>query len=369
MKKQINPTIKAHLIRGAFYLLLLLAVCAIPFALAQRNTIKQAKAASKSKMATKFAGAPPASGAAQATMLSGKHSKAASQSKDGSRLRASDVRRLPGQSRFSSAAHSRKPFGPRTTRLLRSLLPNAVYMIDDGTAEDGVGFGNGAQNFESLWMNQFNVIAGQTMITTVSVAWGTPLFPDPSNNGTPVTIAIWSDPNGDGDPTDGLLLGSVAGTIQNEGTDTFVNYTFSPPVDVSAFTSFFVGDMTPANGGPEHFFQGLDENGPLHMRSWIAANGDGSNVDINTIGNNDLIGTIDSFGLPGNWLIRADTGGGGGSPTPTPTGTPGGCIVVNGDFETGSLPPWVNSRRHQLYQCQHHQPAHRKLLITNRSDR
>ncbi len=40
MKKQINPTIKAHLIRGAFYLLLLLAVCAIPFALAQRNATK-----------------------------------------------------------------------------------------------------------------------------------------------------------------------------------------------------------------------------------------------------------------------------------------------------------------------------------------
>ena len=34
MKKQINPTIKAHLIRGAFYLILLVAVCAIPFALA-----------------------------------------------------------------------------------------------------------------------------------------------------------------------------------------------------------------------------------------------------------------------------------------------------------------------------------------------
>ena len=40
MKKQINPTIKAHLVRGAFYLLLLVAVCAIPFALAQRNTKK-----------------------------------------------------------------------------------------------------------------------------------------------------------------------------------------------------------------------------------------------------------------------------------------------------------------------------------------
>ena len=42
MKKQINPTIKAHLIRSAFYLLLLVAVCAIPFALAQRNAAKQA---------------------------------------------------------------------------------------------------------------------------------------------------------------------------------------------------------------------------------------------------------------------------------------------------------------------------------------
>jgi Galactose oxidase, central domain/Kelch motif len=37
MKKQTNPDIKAHLIRSTFYVLLLLAVCVIPFALAQRN--------------------------------------------------------------------------------------------------------------------------------------------------------------------------------------------------------------------------------------------------------------------------------------------------------------------------------------------
>ena len=42
MKKQINPNIKAHLIRSAFYVLLLLAVCVIPFALAQRNVGKLA---------------------------------------------------------------------------------------------------------------------------------------------------------------------------------------------------------------------------------------------------------------------------------------------------------------------------------------
>jgi hypothetical protein len=44
MKKQINPTIKAHLIRSAFYLLLLVTVCAIPFALAQRKAAKRSVA-------------------------------------------------------------------------------------------------------------------------------------------------------------------------------------------------------------------------------------------------------------------------------------------------------------------------------------
>ena len=43
MKKQIDPSAKAYLLRGAFYLLLLLAVSAIPFALAQRNSVRQSR--------------------------------------------------------------------------------------------------------------------------------------------------------------------------------------------------------------------------------------------------------------------------------------------------------------------------------------
>src|SRR5438270_2600563 len=47
MKKQLNPSVKAHLLRGAFYLLLLMlmAVCVIPFALGQRATTKQSAVA------------------------------------------------------------------------------------------------------------------------------------------------------------------------------------------------------------------------------------------------------------------------------------------------------------------------------------
>src|SRR5438128_9214768 len=55
MKKQINPTIKAHLIRSAFYVILLLAVCVIPFALAQRTTTKRSMAKSKMAANTKVA--------------------------------------------------------------------------------------------------------------------------------------------------------------------------------------------------------------------------------------------------------------------------------------------------------------------------
>ena len=90
MKKQINPTIKAHLIRSAFYVILLLAVCVIPFALAQRNTTKRAVvspklAANNAKIA---AGArPPAS-------LVGKGPAAA-----------------PGTNRFSRVPVSKAPAG------------------------------------------------------------------------------------------------------------------------------------------------------------------------------------------------------------------------------------------------------------------
>jgi len=108
------------------------------------------------------------------------------------------------------------------------------------------------------------------------------------------------------------LLGSVAGTIQDADTDTLVTYTFATPVTVPG-TSFFVGDMTPAQSRlGELFYQGQDTTNSAPNKSWVAANSTGAPVDINNVGNNDFIGTIDSFGLPGNWTIRADAGGGGG---------------------------------------------------------
>jgi hypothetical protein len=52
MKKRINPAVKAHLTRGAVYLLLLLAVCVIPFALGQRITAEQSTRANMAQFPT-----------------------------------------------------------------------------------------------------------------------------------------------------------------------------------------------------------------------------------------------------------------------------------------------------------------------------
>jgi hypothetical protein len=218
-----------------------------------------------------------------------------------------------GSPALSAAKHQAGYRADKVMKAARVFFPLAIYQIDDGTMEDAVGFGDGASNIESLWFNQFDVIPGQTSIASVSVAWGTPAFPDPTLNGEAVTIAVWSDPDGDGTPTDAALLGSVAGTIQSAGTDTFVTYTFDTPVALPAgATSFFVGDMTPAHSGFEQFFQGIDENSTLHRQSWVAANAAGGGVNLQNPGQNDTVGLIDDFGLPGNWGIRADTGGGGG---------------------------------------------------------
>ena len=56
MKKQINPNIKAHLLRSAFYLILLLAVGVIPFSLAQRNSVRSPS--TNSAVTTQSASAP-----------------------------------------------------------------------------------------------------------------------------------------------------------------------------------------------------------------------------------------------------------------------------------------------------------------------
>ena len=193
---------------------------------------------------------------------------------------------------------------------LRSLLVNTplfMYSIDDGTAEDSIGLTAGG-TFVSC--NSFPVTGGNNVITSISIAWGTPAFPDPTLNGLAYTAVLWSDPNGDGSPTDAVVLAQAPGVISAAGTDTFITTAIPPTMVTTA--NFFVGFLITHTAG--QFPAAFDESAPIPNRSWIALT---SNI-------NDLSGAapIESFGLVGNWLIRADGNTGGPTPTGTPSPTP-----------------------------------------------
>ena len=120
----------------------------------------------------------------------------------------------------------------------RMLFPTATYMVDDGISRRRHRFEPAAATH--LRLNKFAVIPGNETITTVSIAWGTPAFPDPSLNGLPYTVGIWSDPNGDGNPTDAVLLDTAAGHVSpNRAPTPFVTYILSTPR--SRRHNFFVG--------------------------------------------------------------------------------------------------------------------------------
>ena len=117
------------------------------------------------------------------------------------------------------------------------VFPTSTYLIDDGTAEDALGLKMGG---DIISLNQFAVIPGSETITTVSIAWGTLVLPDPNLNGLPYTVAIWSDPTGDGNPTDAVLLTTAGGVLSSQGTNTFIT---TDIVDTTITTTNFFVDF------------------------------------------------------------------------------------------------------------------------------
>ncbi len=202
-----------------------------------------------------------------------------------------------------------------------------TYLVpDDGTAEDAIGLTLGG---DVISLNEFAVIPGAETIDSVSIAWGTPVFPDPSLDGLPYTVAIWSDPNGDGNPNDAVLLTTASGVVSMQGTDTFITTNIDATI---ATSNFFVGFLITHSAG--QFPAAFDETAPTFSnRSYIA--GDSIMGDIMDLNNNELpVAPIESFGLIGNWLIRAHSPGNPSpTPTPTPTPTPAGALWYNGDFD------------------------------------
>jgi hypothetical protein len=188
---------------------------------------------------------------------------------------------------------------------------DVLYSVDDGTAEDSVGIG-GAGTSDVVFLNRFNVAAGGEFINSISIAFGTPTAADTmAYNGRAIQVLLYGDPDG-GSTTNATLLQNVAGVISSSGTDTFVTYNIPSTLVTGSFLVGFAAFDQP-NGNS--YLIGWDNQVPHTSNTSFAGFAvSPANLDLNNLGAlGGNYNTAEGFGLPGNWLIRAN-----GTPVPGP---------------------------------------------------
>jgi hypothetical protein len=324
MKKQINPTIKAHLIRGAFYLLLLLAVCAIPFALAQSRSRGTAAAAAKSDGAAKTNqqhAAPPSSGAVGALAIA-----------------ARDQSHLP---KVSSG-----PIGVPSFRMPPAPKVPQVVLYDQYNNASTTGSLSATftdfPTFSSDLADDFVVPAGQTWNVQSIDADG--VYFNGAGPATSWNVFIYTN-------SGGLPGTQVYSTLNQAVTQVGTTFTVNlAPAAVLAAGTYWIEIQANMTFGTQGEWGWTDRTVLSNNPAAFQNPGGGLGVCMTWMPKQAVC--IPTAGGPDQvYRINGTTGGGGtpsptptASPTPTPTatGTPA-CIVVNGGFETGSLPPWVDT--------------------------
>ncbi len=168
-----------------------------------------------------------------------------------------------------------------------------VYELDDGTYEAVVG-ASGGGGF--IWFNQFTVVGGNEELVAIDIAWGrVPV-------GLEATLAVWTDPDHDGDPNDAVLVQTV-GPVPVAAPDTGQLITVEiPPTPVGADGDvFFVGAMVhhTATQKPAP----LDFEGTAPSQAWFAVGDDLADLSANPT----PPARIQEYGFPGDWMIRCRT--------------------------------------------------------------
>jgi hypothetical protein len=183
-----------------------------------------------------------------------------------------------------------------------------TFQLDDGSYENTIGFNNfqsgGNESFGAVWINRFAVTQALT-VDSISILW--PSTGNLTLGMQPILVAYY-DADGDGDPANAVRLGSGDVVVTIDSFDNFQNYPvdFSVPGPGDVYIGFVdAWGLVPGGYEGVVYAASIDQDDP-HGDSFVAASSTSSVVtDISNLGNNDVLGTIDSLGLPGNWLIRA----------------------------------------------------------------
>ena len=317
MKKQINPTIKAHLIRGAFYLLLLLAVCAIPFALAQRNAAKQ----SVTKPAT-----PPSNSITSKLKPFSNPRAVAIKAPPG----ADGVVRAPSAPGFPRVSSG--PTGAQRLRILPQPKAPQVVLYDQynnaaATATNSQEFPDFA-TFNDFTADDFVVPAGQTWTVQSIDADGIPF--NCTGTCVPDNFNVFFYTNSAGLPGTQVYSATAQSFVIAGSTYTI---TLTTPAVLTAGTywvSVQAHEMFTGGGEWGWTDRTVQSNSPAAWQNpgggfavcptWMPKQA----VCVTTAGGPDQV-----------YRLNGTTGG--GTPTPTPTGTPATCSNYNTTAGTGTI--------------------------------
>jgi hypothetical protein len=210
---------------------------------------------------------------------------------------------------------------------------------DDGTTENALGLTAGGG---MAWITRFGDVGGSYTVSSVRTAYETP--PGGTISGGTVTVAVWDDPNDDGNAADAVLLGTATAPIDTMaiGTDTFQTVLLTTPINTSGV--FYAGASVVMSAGEYPAPMDTSPIGPCEQpRSWIVGSGAGAVnlMNLTAASNNVPLATPASYGFPCEWLLRIDCG-------PDSVGT-AGCF---GDG-TGTACPCANNSTQPGAGCQH----------------
>lgn len=210
-------------------------------------------------------------------------------------------------------------------------LVESIYALDDGEADISVR----SDGTHMAWLNSFTVTPGGESLVAIDATFGD------SAAGQSVTLCIWSDPDGDGDPTDATVLASRTLVVEVGMTDpdTLVRLDMPQTKIGPIGTSFFVGVVVDVELGGSDFPARADWDEPTTPdRSWIV--GAIAPIDANDLSANAVEFDLFENVLPaGNWSVRAVVGG--GTADCNANGVPDECDIADGvsaDLDGNGVP-------------------------------
>lgn len=177
-------------------------------------------------------------------------------------------------------------------------LATQTLVVDDGSSENTIG-----DNGQFIWFNRFTPPPTDypLEITSVQVVFGSTGV----SVGAAIDIYFFEDTDGDGDPgTGAVMLGMASETVQFNDNATFSMYSVAP-VRYETPGDVLIGVVNRSGFEGNADFPAAIDQGTPQVRSWVGTWFAGDVPATPTFPADEQWGTIDSFGFPGNWMIRA----------------------------------------------------------------